>query len=192
MRRSTGMSSGMLVAICVLAVSCVMTAQAGDGRGFSSAAPAPRPVMPRIVSPYYFPSYGGFGGFGFYGGYSSPFIDFSSMHSTNPYLPKHWWVERYPSADPRQSGYNPNSGYAREEVTTLLLETYPAKARVILDGLFVGTSNNLGPMQLPLGMHTLRIEAAGFEPSQTVLNIEEPAMQQLEVRLKPVVTAAAK
>lgn len=192
MRLSTGMSSGMLVAICILVASCVVTARAGDGSGFSAAAPVRSAPSARTVTPHFFPSYGGFGGFGFYGGYYSPFIDFSSMYTTNPYLPKNWWVERYPSADPRQSGYNPNSGYAREEVTTLLLETYPARARVILDGLFVGTSNNLGPMQLPIGMHTLRIEAAGFEPSQTVLNIEEPAMQQLEVRLKPAVSAAAK
>ncbi len=192
MRRSTGMSSGMLVAICVLVAASVVTARAGEGSGFSAAAPAQSAPSSRAVTPYFFPSFGGFGGYGFYGGYYSPFIDFSSMHTTNPYLPKNWWVERYPSADPRQSGYNPNSGYAREEVTTLLLETYPAKARVILDGLFVGTSDSLGPMQLPVGTHTLRIEAAGFEPSQTVLNIEEPAMQQLEVRLKAVASAAAK
>jgi len=192
MRRSMGMSFGMLVATCGLIVLCVATAHARNGRGFSGAAPAPSGPPSRSVTPYFFPSYGGFGGFGFYSGYYSPFIDFSSMHTTEPYLPKHWWVERYPAADPRQAGYNPNSGYAREEVTTLILSTYPLKARVVLDGIFVGTSDNLGPMQLPIGMHTLRIEAAGFEPSQTVLNIEEPAMQQLDVRLKTVTSAAAK
>ena len=162
------------------------------GAVFSSGAPAPSGPPSRTVTPYYFPSYGGFGGFGFYGGYNSPFIDFSSMHTTNPYLPKHWWVERYSAADPRQSGYNPNSGYAREEVTTLILSTYPLKARVVLDGIFIGTSDSLGPMQLPAGMHTLRIEAAGFEPSQTVMNVEEAAMQQLEVRLKPAASGEAK
>jgi hypothetical protein len=179
------MSIGVLVAICILAVSSLVTAQAREGGGFAGAPAGGGAASPRTVTPYYFPSFGGFGAYGFYGGYYSPFIDLTPMNSTEPYLPKHWWVERYPSADPRQSGYNPNSGYAREEVTTLLLDTSPAKARVVLDGLFVGTSDSLGPMQLPVGMHTLRIEAAGYEPSQTVLNVEESAMQQLEVRLKP-------
>lgn len=190
MRRSIGMSFGMLVATCGLVLSVVVTGHARNGRGFSDAVPSGSPA--RSVTPYFFPSYGGFGGFGFYSGYYSPFIDFSERHSTEPYLPKNWWVERYPSVDPRQAGYNPNSGYAREDVTTLILSTYPLKARVVLDGIFVGTSDNLGPMQLPIGMHTLRIEAAGFEPSQTVLNIEEPAMQQLDVRLKALASAAAK
>jgi hypothetical protein len=162
-----------------------MTAGAGEKGGFGSASAAPAVSGPNYVTPYFFPAFGGFGGFGFYGGYYSPFIDFSSMHSTHPYLPKYWWSERYPSADPRQAGYNPNAGYPKEEVTTLLLVTYPVKTRVILDGLFIGTSDNLGPIQLPLGMHTLRVEALGFEPSHTVMNIEEPTLQQLEVRLNP-------
>ena len=66
----------------------------------------------------------------------------------------------------------------------MLLETYPKKARVVLDGLYVGTSDSLGPFQLPVGEHTLRVEAAGFEPSETVLKVEQPVLQQLEVRLK--------
>ena len=192
MKRSMGKFLGMLVVMSVLAVSLGSAAWAGEKGGFTGAAPAPAGGSSNFVTPYHFPSFGGFGAYGFYGGYYSPFIDPSPRNSTQPYLPKHWWVERYPSDDPRQSGYNPNSGYAREEVTTLLLSTYPVKARVVLDGLFVGTSDNLGPMQLPVGMHTLRIEAAGFEPSQTVMNIEEPAMQQLEVRLKPLTNTAAK
>ena len=133
--------------------------------------------------PYFFPSFGGFGPYGFYSGYYSPFIDPGPFHTTQPYLPNHWWVERYPSSDPRQAGYNPNSGYAREEVTTLLLSTYPTRTRVILDGLFVGTSDSLGPMQLPVGMHTLRIEAAGFE----LVSIATPR-DRVEVRSGDAVT----
>jgi hypothetical protein len=188
MKRSIGLFLGMLV----LAGSFGALTTLAQKGGFASAAPAPSGGSARYVTPYYFPSFGGFGAYGFYGGYYSPFIDVTPMNSTEPYLPKHWWVERYPSADPRQAGYNPNSGYAREEVTTLILSTAPAKARVVLDGLFVGTSDTLGPMQLPVGMHTLRIEAVGFEASQTVLNIEEPALQQIEVKLKPLTTAAVK
>ena len=188
MSRSLRTSSLVFATICALWVG---TATASEKGGFASASPAAAPNGPNYVTPYFFPSVGGFGGFGFYGGYYSPFIDFSSMHTTNPYLPEYWWVERYPTADPRQSGYNPNSGYSREEVTTLLLVTYPVKTRVILDGLFIGTSDNLGPIQLPLGMHTLRVEALGFEPSQTVMNIEDPTLQQLEVRLNPRARVAA-
>ncbi len=188
MKRSIGMFLGVLV----LAGSFgLVTAHAQKG-GFGAAPPSASGGSAHYVTPYYFPSFGGFGAYGFYGGYYSPFIDPAPYSSTEPYLPKHWWVERYPSADPRQAGYNPNSGYAKEEVTTLLLSTTPVKARVVLDGLFVGTSDSLGPMQLPVGMHTLRIEAAGFEPSQTVLNIEQPAMQQLEVVLKATTTSATK
>jgi hypothetical protein len=192
MKRSMGKFLGMLVVMSVLAVFGGSTAWARDKGGFTGAAHSTAGGSANFVTPYYFPSFGGFGAYGFYGGYYSPFIDPAPRNSTQPYLPKYWWVERYPSDDPRQSGYNPNSGYAREEVTTLLLSTYPVKARVVLDGVFVGTSDNLGPMQLPVGLHTLRIEAAGFEPSQSVMNIEEPAMQQLEVRLKPLGSAAAK
>jgi hypothetical protein len=140
---------------------------------------------PTYVRPYFFGG-GGFGHFGYYGGHYTPFVSVPTFGSTYPYLPKYWWVERYPSADPRQTGYNPNSGYPKEEVTTLLLVTFPVKSRVILDGLYVGTSDNLGPIQLPIGVHILRVEALGFEPSETVLNVEQPTLQQLEVRLKTV------
>lgn len=147
----------------------------------------PSPPSASDVQPYFFPSSSPWGWFG---GYYSPFVNVPTLPPARPYLPKYWWVEPYPSADPRQAGYNPASGYAKDEVTTLLLVTSPAKARVILDGLYVGTADYLGPIQLPLGEHTLRVEAAGYEPSETVLSVEAPALQQLEVRLKPQTPAA--
>jgi hypothetical protein len=150
----------------------------------------PAPTSTGYVTPYFYPSYGGYGGFGFYRGYFSPFMELPMIAPATPYLPKYWWAEPYPTVDPRQAGYNPNSGYPKEDVTTLLLETYPKKARVVLDGLFVGTSDSLGPFQLPMGEHTLRVEAAGFEPSVTVLQVEQPALQQLDIRLKPVTERA--
>lgn len=158
-------------------------AQARDGSGLvGSGAPAAHSGA-TYVQPYFFGG-GGFGPFGYYGGYYTPFVNVPAFSNTYPYLPKYWWVERYPSADPRQAGYNPNSGYPKEEVTTLLLVAYPVKSRVILDGLYVGTSDNLGPIQLPVGVHVLRVEALGFEPSETVLKVEQPTLQQLEIRLK--------
>jgi hypothetical protein len=155
-------------------------AQARDAGGLVGQGAPAAPSGPAYVQPYFFGG-GGFGPYGFYGGYYTPFVNVPTYGSTYPY---HWWVERYPSADPRQAGYNPNSGYPKEQVTTLLLVTYPVKSRVILDGLYVGTSDNLGPIQLPIGVHILRVEALGFEPSETVLKVEQPTLQQLEVRLK--------
>lgn len=177
--RDWGLTATILVTLA-LAGSTLNASDRTGGIGLSSA---PAPSGPSYVTPYFFPSYGGFG---FYGGYYSPFLNLTPYSTTDPYLPPHWWVERYPSADPRQAGYNPNSGYRKEDVTTLLLTTFPVKTRVVLDGIFVGTSDNLGPFQLPAGIHVLRVETAGYEPSERVLNIEQPSLQQLDIRLKPV------
>jgi hypothetical protein len=43
----------------------------------------------------------------------------------------------------------------------------------------------LGPIQLPIGEHTLRVEAVGYEPSETIISVEQPVLQQLEISLKP-------
>lgn len=122
-----------------------------------------------------FPAFGGFNGFyePSYGGYTSPI----------PNVPKYWWTGYYPEADPRQEGYNPDAGYSWDSVGALILSTVPKNAKVTLDGVFVGTTDRLGPFQLPAGEHTLRIEADGFEPSEKVLNVEKPVVQQLEIRL---------
>lgn len=136
----------------------------------------------------YYPSYASsffYPGYGLMAGYYSPIVNLPSLPPPYPYMPNHWWVSPYPLEDPRQEGYNPSSGYPAGTVTTLLLETTPAKARIVLDGVFVGRSDFLGPIQLPVGEHTLRVEAAGFEPSETVLKVEQPVLQQLEVRLTP-------
>jgi len=131
-----------------------------------------------------FVSYGGgnWGGYGGYGGYA-PYYGGGYSAPAGPYLPNGWWTGYYGSGDPRSAAYNPDAGYAWESVTTLLLETLPAKARVTLDGIFVGTSDLLGPFQLPAGQHTLRVEALGYEPSETVLKVEQPVVQQLTVKL---------
>jgi hypothetical protein len=102
------------------------------------------------------------------------------------YAPNYWWTGPNSGTDPRQEGYNPSSGYPSETVSTLLLETFPAKARVILDGVFIGTADSLGPTQLPAGEHSLRVEAASYEPSETILKVEQPTLQQLEIRLNPI------
>ncbi len=162
-----------------------------------SAAPPQRPVRPggraasgsfsrgaNVYSQPYFPSYGGSNGFytPFYGGFYSP----------EPNLPKYWWTGYYPEADSCQAGCNPDAGYSWDSVGALILSTEPKNAKVTLDGVFVGTTDRLGPFQLPAGEHTLRIEADGFEPSEKVLNVEKPNVQQLEIRLNPAATFTPK
>lgn len=154
-------------------------APSGYGAGQPSTLNSNFTGVGSLAVPYFYPSYGG------YGGYYPPFYYSFTLPPAYPYLPNYWWVSMYPIADPRQDGYNPSSGYPRESVTTLLLATQPAKSRIILDGIFVGTSNYLGPIQLPIGEHTLRVEASGYEPSETVLKVEHPVVQQLEIRLTP-------
>jgi hypothetical protein len=105
--------------------------------------------------------------------------------------PNYWWVSPYPSENPCQAGCNPNAGYEWDSVGTLILETNPPKARVSLDGIFAGTADKLGPFQLPVGEHTLHIEAAGFEPSDLIVKFDQPGVQTLNIELKRV-TATAK
>lgn len=161
------------------------------------ARPAPRGGAPNQVSGpqwtgfnpapyvgnYFYPTFGN-------GGYYSPFFYQSSPVATYPYVENYWWVSRYPIADPRQEGYNPSAGYAPETVTTLLLDTTPAKARITLDGVYVGTTDALGPFQLPIGEHSLRVDAASYVPSETILKIEKPGTQILNVSLRPVAIEA--
>lgn len=128
---------------------------------------------------YYTPTFG-------YGAYAVPFYLPQPVGSPYPYMPNYWWASPYSIADPRQEAYNPSGGYPQGSVAVLLLSTSPAKARITLDGVFVGNADALGPIQMPVGEHSLLVEATGFEPSQTVLKIEQPALQQMDVRLNAV------
>jgi hypothetical protein len=123
----------------------------------------------------------------FYGGFG-PFLPL--IPSSTSYLGPYWWAGPNASDDPRQAGYNPSAGYRWDSVTTLLLSAKPSRASVTLDGSDVGPARDLGPIQLPLGDHTLRVTARGYEPSTTVLKVEQPIVQQLDVRLTPVKLAA--
>jgi hypothetical protein len=76
-------------------------------------------------------------------------------------------------------------------VGALILDTNPPKARVTLDGIYAGTTDRLGPFQLPVGQHILHIEAAGFEPSDVIVKFDQPGVQNLNVELKRL-TASAK
>ena len=135
----------------------------------------PRPVVTYYANPY-------FGGFG---GYSS----YPQFTPATPYPYRYWWVGPY-ADNGRQDGYNPSAGYEWDSVGTLILSTSPAKARVTLDGVTIGTADRLGPTQLPVGEHTLRIQAEGYEPSETIVKFDQPGVQELQIRLTPLTTPA--
>jgi hypothetical protein len=132
-------------------------------------------------------SYGGWGGYPVYGGSGL----YASYRSPFDVPPNYWWVSPYPSEDPCQAGCNPNAGYEWDSVGTLILNTNPPKAGVTLDGIYAGTTDKLGPFQLPVGEHTLHIEALGFEPSDIIVKFDQPGVQNLNVALKHL-TASAK
>ena len=142
-------------------------------RAFNSSAPAP--------------VYGGGGGYGWggFGGYG-----YYPSSSPLDVPPKYWWVSPYPSEDPCQAGCNPNSGYEWDSVGALILETNPPKARVTLDGIYAGTTDKLGPFQLPVGEHTLHVEAPGFQSSDIIVRFDQPGVQSLNVELKRLAASA--
>ena len=157
----------------ILLLACVPVfaqRRAGVARAYSTSSAAP--IYGRG---------GSYGGYGFYPSYSSPLN----------VPPKYWWVSPYPSENPCQAGCNPNAGYEWDSVGALILDTNPPKARVTLDGIYAGTTDRLGPFQLPVGQHTLHIEAPGFEPSDVIVKFDQPGVQSLNVELKRL-TATAK
>ena len=154
----------------LLLAGIIFGAQASMAQRAFGFAGAPRAVY----SPSFFGGYGGYGGFGL------PF--FAGPVGYQP--PNYWWVSPYASEDPRQEGYNPYAGYEWDSVGALILTTSPAKARVTLDGVFVGTSDRLGPFQLPAGEHTLRVAAEGFEPSENIVKVTQPGPLFLDVQLQ--------
>jgi hypothetical protein len=101
-------------------------------------------------------------------------------------------VQTNPSSEnPSQSAYNPNAGYEWDSVGTLVLDTNPSQAHVTLDGIYAGTTDKLGPFQLPVGEHTLHIEAPGYEPSDIIVKFDQPGVQSLKVEMQRL-TASAK
>ncbi|MFZ0963580.1 MAG: PEGA domain-containing protein [Terriglobia bacterium] len=130
------------------------------------------------------PVYGGaYGGYGGYDGFSD-FGFYPSSSSLPAVPPSNWWASQPDSESPCQAGCNPNAGYEWDSVGTLILDTNPPQARVTLDGIYAGTTDKLGPFQLPVGEHTLHIEAPGFEPSDVIVKFDQPGVQSLNVALK--------
>ncbi len=138
----------------------------------------------------------GFGRAGSYGGGDGNLVFGGSglnPSSSSPLdvPPYGWWASPYPSENPCQAGCNLNAGYEWGTVGALILETNPPQARVTLDGIYAGTTDKLGPFQLPIGEYTLHIEAVGYEPTDVVVRFDEPVTQSLNIALKRL-TATAK
>ena len=110
--------------------------------------------------------------------------------SPNSPPPSSGWANSGPSENPCQAGCNLNAGHEWDSVGALILDTNPPEARVTLDGIYAGTTDMLGPFQLPVGEHTLHIEAAGFEPSDIIVRFDEPGVQSLNVKLKRLTVSA--
>lgn len=178
MSRKTLLLSKAVIAAAILAAGAAPGVTWGQNRSFAAA---PAPISHFTSTPFVHSFFNH--SFGFFG-YSSPFISVPTLPPPYPYMPKYWWTGAYGTDDPRQSGYNPSAGYRWDDVSTLLLTTYPKSARIVLDGSFIGGSDDLGPIQLPFGEHTLRVEAPGYEPSETVVRVEAPSLQQLQINLK--------
>lgn len=168
----------------LLALALLLASASTFAQRVTAGAPA-RVSASNRSAPHYRGSSGyggyGFGGYAFYPGWTAPLS----------VAPNSWWVSPYPLADPRQNGYNPSAGYEWDSVGALILDTNPPDARVSLDGVYVGTTDKLGPFQLPMGEHTLHIEAPGFEPSDVIVKFDKPGVQSLNVELKRL-TASAK
>lgn len=139
---------------------------------------------------HYGPVYGGGGYSGWYGfpAFGGNGL-YASVTSPLDVPPKYWWVSPYPSENPCQVGCNPNAGYEWDSVGALILNTNPPQARVTLDGIYAGTTDKLGPFQLPVGQHTLHIEAVGFEPADIIVKFDQPGVQDLNIELKRLHTA---
>ncbi len=179
-RGNSLLAKAALLAITFSAGNIITTA-AGPGRSFG---PAPMPVT-RQISWSGGPAYSSFGY-----GYYSPFIYQPSSPPAVPYLPNSWWTGGYGADNVQQVGYNPSAGYRWEDVTTLILATTPQKAEITLDGNPIGSACDLGPIQLPPGDHTLRVEAAGFEPSETVLKANQASVRRLQINLSAAASSA--
>lgn len=176
----TGISRRLLSSVFVLSLICLpLFAQRGErgSGGHGSGAHS-----------FYHsgPVYGGGGpvysGGGWYGGYGY------AMPSQP--LPYYGLVNPNANENPCPTGCNPNSGYDWDSVGTLIVATSPLKARITLDGIFAGTTDELGPFQLPVGEHTLHIEAPGFEPSDVIVKFDKPGTQSLTVDLQRLAASA--
>jgi hypothetical protein len=132
---------------------------------------------------------GAYGGYG-YGGYGYGGYGYYPTSGSGFYAAPNAMWGPYRSEFPCQAGCNPNAGYEWDSVGTLILDTNPPQARVTLNGIYAGTTDKLGPFQLPVGERALHIEAPGFEPTDIIVKFDQPGVQSLNVALKRTLASA--
>jgi len=78
----------------------------------------------------------------------------------------------------------------RANTTDLIFQVHPAKALVYIDGLLIGSARDFATQRdrytILDGQHDLRIEATGYEPYQTDMNIMANRTLHLDIELEPL------
>jgi len=78
----------------------------------------------------------------------------------------------------------------RANTTDLIFQVHPAKALVFIDGMLIGSARDFATQKdrytILDGQHDLRIEAPGYEPYQTEMNIMANRTLHLDIELEPL------
>ena len=78
----------------------------------------------------------------------------------------------------------------RANTTDLIFQVHPAKALVYIDGMLIGSARDFATQRdrytILDGQHALRIEATGYEPYQTDMNIMANRTLHLDIELEPL------
>ncbi len=78
----------------------------------------------------------------------------------------------------------------RANTTDLIFQVHPAKALVYSDGMLIGSARDFATQRdrytILEGQHDLRIEAPGFEPYQTEMQIMANRTLNLDIELEPL------
>ncbi len=104
-------------------------------------------------------------------GWYDPFL-WGGMWHGGPYAP--WW--------PYAPWLAPNPALP---TGTVRLKVAPPQARVILNGAFAGTVEELRELRLPPGVFQVQFDSAGFQEQQQKMYILSGKTMRLEVTLQP-------
>jgi hypothetical protein len=78
----------------------------------------------------------------------------------------------------------------RANTTDLIFQVHPAKALVYIDGMLIGSAGDFATQRdrytILEGQHDLRIEARGYDPFQTQMDIVANRTLHLDIDLEPL------
>jgi hypothetical protein len=82
----------------------------------------------------------------------------------------------------------------RANTTDLIFQVHPAKALVYIDGMLIGSAGDFATQRdrytILEGQHDLRIEARGYDPFQTQMEIVANRTLHLDIDLEPLEEAS--